>query len=90
VPADEMASFRTMHHIYNDEEMLRRLRQPPGIASFNALRYFKKLLAEREKELLLQAVAAGWRWWDIGLLLGVSRQAVHQRWQRLTANDEMV
>jgi len=76
-----------MHHIYNDEEMLRRLRQPPSIGSFAALKYFKKLLAEREKELILQAIAAGWRGWDVAILLGVSRQAVQQRWRRLT-NDE--
>jgi len=78
-----------VHHIYNDQEMLRRLRQPPGIASFGALKHFKRLLAEREKELILQAVAAGWRWWDISILLGVSRQAVQQRWRRLTADDEL-
>ena len=73
-----------MHHIYNDAEMLRRLRQPPSIGSFGALKYFKKLLAEREKELILQAIAAGWRGWDVAILLGVSRQAVQERWRRLT------
>jgi hypothetical protein len=29
-----------MHHIYTDEEMLRRLKGPAGIAAFWALRHF--------------------------------------------------
>ena len=79
-----------MHHIYTDEEMLKRLRSPPGIASFGALKHFKRLLAEREKELILDAVSAGWTWWDIGISLGTSRQAVRQRWKRLTKSDQEV
>jgi len=77
-----------VHHIYTDEEMLRRLRWGPGIASFAALKHFKRLLAEREKELIISAMLQGWRQWDIAFLLGVSRQAVHQRLRRLTAEQD--
>ena len=77
-----------MHHIgYTDEEWLKRLDWGPGYASFSALKHFKKLIAEKEKELILAAVKSGWRWWSIGMLLGVSRQAVQQRWKRLTKDD---
>lgn len=74
-----------MHHIYNEQEMLRRLRGRAGFASFGALRHFKKLLAERERELLVEARARGFSWHVIGGMLGVSGQAAHQRWKRLTA-----
>ena len=79
-----------MHHIYTDEAMLKRLKGPPGIASFAALKHFKQLVAEREKELILSAVRGGWGWLDIAILLGASRQAVQQRWKRLTKDDEPV
>jgi Homeodomain-like domain-containing protein len=76
-----------MHHIYTDEEMLRRLKRPPGIASFWALRHFEKLLVARRRELLLQARRAGWSWYDLAVALGVSRQAVQQQWRRLVAPE---
>ena len=77
-----------MHHVYSDEAMLKRLQGPPGIASFAALKHFKRLVKEREKELILSAARAGWRWYDIAILLGTSRQAVHQRLKRLMKDDE--
>ncbi|MGZ4128527.1 MAG: hypothetical protein ACXVQ7_10775 [Actinomycetota bacterium] len=77
-----------MHHIYTDEEMLRRLKQRAGIASFGALRHFKKLLAARERELILEARYLGWGWGGMAALLHVSPQAVQQRWKRLTADED--
>ena len=71
-----------MHHLYNDEELLRRLKRPPGIASFWALRQLQSLLAARRRELILDARARGWGWYELGVALGVSQQAAHQQWKR--------
>jgi hypothetical protein len=77
-----------VHHIYNDEEMLRRLKHGSTFVGLLALRDFKKLLAERELKLLMQARDTGMPWDLIGGLLGVSRQAAYQRWRRLIAREE--
>ena len=77
-----------MHHIYTDEEMLRRLKRSPGIASFWALRHFDTLVATRRRELLLEARRSGWSWYDLAVALGVSRQAVQQQWRRLVEPEQ--
>jgi hypothetical protein len=77
-----------MHHIYTDEEMLRRLKRPPGIASFFALRHFQKLLSRRRRELILDARRRGWGWYELGIALGVSQQAAHQQWKRYVAAED--
>jgi hypothetical protein len=74
-----------VHHIYNDEEMLRRLKQSAGFASLLALRHFKELVRKRERELLIEARRMGMGWRALSGFLGVSEQAVQQRWKRLIA-----
>lgn len=76
-----------MHHVYTDEEMLRRLKRPPGIASFGALCHFQKLVAERRRELILEARRRGWSWYDLGVVLRVSTQAVQQQWKRYVSAE---
>jgi hypothetical protein len=77
-----------MHHIYNDTEMVRRLKYAYGRAGFLALRDFKELVARRERELLVWARDAGWAWANIASFLGVTPQAVYQRYKSLTAEDD--
>jgi len=77
-----------VHHIYNDEELLRRLKHGSAFVGLLVLRDFKKLLAQREVELLIQARNVGMDWELIGGLLGVTRQAAYQRWKRLTAEED--
>jgi hypothetical protein len=77
-----------VHHIYNDEEMLRRLKHGSALVGLLALRDFKALLAKRERELLAKARAEGMPWLLIGGLLGVSRQAAAQRARRLGIDVE--
>jgi hypothetical protein len=79
---------RRVHHIYNDAELLRRLKHGSALVGLLVLRDFKKLLAEREVELLVEARHAGMAWDVIGGLLGVTRQAAYQRWKRLMAAEE--
>ena len=71
-----------MHHRYTDEELIRRLKRPPGVASFGALRRLENVIETRRRELILEARRRGWDWYDIGAALRVSPQAVHQRWKR--------
>jgi len=71
-----------MHHIYRDEEPLRRLRRPAGAPSFFALRRLQELVAARRRELMLEARRRGWSWYDLGVVLRVSPQAVQQQWKR--------
>ena len=76
-----------MHHIYTDEELLRRLMRPPGFASFAALRHLEKLLAARRRALILEARRMGWAWCELAVFLGVSQQAVHQQWKRYVSAE---
>jgi hypothetical protein len=76
-----------MHHIYTDEEMLRRLKRRAGIASLGALRHFEKLVARRRRELILEARREGWGWYELSVMLHVSPQAVHQRWKRYMTEE---
>jgi hypothetical protein len=76
-----------MHHIYTDEELLRRLKGPPGAAAFGALRQLRTLLATRRRELILEARRLGWGWYDLGMVLRVSPQAVQQAWKRYVAAE---
>jgi hypothetical protein len=79
-----------VHHIYNDEEMLRRLKHGSTFVALLALRDFKALLKKRERELLIDARCAGWPWMNIGGALGVTPQAAYQRWKRIMAAEEEV
>jgi hypothetical protein len=79
---------RAMHHIYTDEELLRRLKRSNGLAAWAALREFKRLIAKREVELLMSARRAEVPWLVIATHLGISPQAVQQRWKRLMAKEE--
>jgi hypothetical protein len=76
-----------MDHIYTDEELLRRLMRPPGIASFAALLHFEKLLSARRRELILEARRLGRAWCELAVFLRVSQQAVQHRWKRYTAPE---
>ena len=76
-----------MNHIYTDEELIGRLKRPPGVASFGALRRLEDLLEKRRRELIVEARRLGWGWYDIGAALGVSPQAVHQWWKRHVAEE---
>jgi hypothetical protein len=76
-----------MHHVYTDEEMLRRLKGPAGIAAFWALRHFERIVAVRRRELILEARRQGWGWYDLGVALHVSPQAVQQQWKRYVSGE---
>jgi hypothetical protein len=78
---------RPVHHIYNDAELLRRLKETSGFGAFLALRHFKKLLTERERELLVSARNGGLTWDTMASLLSVTPQAVYQRYHRLVAEE---
>ena len=58
--------------------MLKRLKGPPGIASFAALKHFKQLVAEREKELILSAVRGDGGGW-------ISRSSLGRRGRRCSS-----
>ena len=79
---------RRMNHKWSEEELLRRLKGPAGVASLGALRYFQVLVAKRRRELILEARAKGWGWYQLGMLLDVSQQAVQQQWKRYVTADE--
>ena len=76
-----------MNHIYTEDELLGRLRRPPGLASFAALRHFEKVIAARRRELILEARRMGWAWSNLAVLLGVSQQAVQQQWKRYVSAE---
>lgn len=61
--------------------------RPPGIASFAALLHFEKFLAERRRELILEARRIGWAWCELAVFLGVSQQAVQQQWKRYVSAE---
>ena len=77
-----------MHHIFTEEELLRRLKLPASMTSFAALRHFQNLVAARRKELILEARRLGWSWYDLGIVLRVSPQAVHQQWKRYVEAED--
>jgi len=78
-----------VHHIYTDEEMLKRLKEGSTRSALLALRHFKELIARREAELILDARREQMAWLSIAGFLGRSPQAVHQRWKRLNADDRI-
>jgi len=47
----------------------------------------RRVLLEREEQLIVRARAKGVSWQLLGALLGVSRQAVQQRHRRLVARN---
>lgn len=56
--------------------------------ALRAVRYLRHIAVVHEERIIRRARAAGVSWEDIGYWLGVSRQAVHQRWSKRLAREE--
>jgi len=83
----EQRRFHAWDDRKTDLEWIEELLHGNLTAGLRAIRRSKKVVRDRERELLERARQSGWSWDLIASAVGTSKQAAHRTWQRARNRD---
>jgi hypothetical protein len=90
-PANRRTLEQRRFHAWDDRktdlEWIEELLHGSLTAGLRAIRRSKRIIRDRERELLRHARQERWSWDLISSMVGTSKQAVHRTWQRAQARD---